>query len=275
MRRTLTFAIDGVPAHATLDAAPGTTGLLIVSGGNEVRAGAHRGMALLADAVARAGFPVFRFDRRGVGDSEGDNRGFEHSAPDIDAALSAFRAAAPQVVRVVAFGNCDAATALLLHAPAVDALVLANPWVIEEPADAGEGAPTPESLPAAAIRARYLSRLRDPASILRLIRGQVDFGKLWRGLRAMRYRAAPASDGLAARVLARMARVERPTTILLATGDRTAQAFIAAWDSATGDAARAHRAVTIERRATASHTLGGPDDAAWLLDRLLDRLRAG
>ena len=274
MRRTVTFAIDGAAAFATLDDASGTTGLFIVSGGNEVRAGAHRGMALLADGVARAGFPVFRFDRRGVGDSEGENGGFEGCAVDLHAALDAFRAAAPHVTRIVAFGNCDAASALLLHAPTVDALVLANPWVIEEAPDDGESAPTPEALPAAAIRARYLARLRDPASLLRLVRGEVDLARLWRGLRAMRRSVAPsAPDGLAARVLARIAALDRPATILLATGDRTAQTFIAAWDGPDGALSRENRGLRVERRATASHTLGGPDDADWLRDRLLDHLR--
>ena len=63
-------------AAATLDSAPGTTGLLMVSGGNEIRAGAFNGQSRLAAEIAAAGFPVFRFDRRGIGDSEGTNRGF-------------------------------------------------------------------------------------------------------------------------------------------------------------------------------------------------------
>ena len=63
--------------------------------------------------IAAAGFPVFRFDRRGIGDSEGDNRDFRKSSKDIAAALLAFRAIAPQVQRVTGFGNCDAASAPL------------------------------------------------------------------------------------------------------------------------------------------------------------------
>src|SRR3546814_12236630 len=89
-------------------------------------------MATLAQRVAAAGHPVFRFDRRGIGDSEGENHGFEGSGPDIAAAIGAFCGAAPHVTRIVAFGNCDAASALLLHQPlAIDALVLANPWTYE------------------------------------------------------------------------------------------------------------------------------------------------
>ena len=66
MRHQLSCACNGVMLAASLDEAPGTTGLLIISGGNEVRSGAHRGMATLAQRVAAAGYPVFRFDRRGV-----------------------------------------------------------------------------------------------------------------------------------------------------------------------------------------------------------------
>ena len=51
-------------------------GLLLVTGGNEVRSGAFSGQAQLAARIARKGFPVFRFDRRGVGDSDGENKGF-------------------------------------------------------------------------------------------------------------------------------------------------------------------------------------------------------
>ena len=47
-RRLTVFPCAGEWLGGTLDAAPGGTGLLIVSGGSEVRIGAHRGMALLA-----------------------------------------------------------------------------------------------------------------------------------------------------------------------------------------------------------------------------------
>src|SRR3546814_2981780 len=104
-RHHLAFACEGGALAATRDEAPGTTGLLIVSGGNEIRSGAHRGMAMLAARIADAGHPVFRFDRRGIGDSEGANGGFENSGPDIAAAIAAFRGAAPQVSRLVAFGK--------------------------------------------------------------------------------------------------------------------------------------------------------------------------
>jgi hypothetical protein len=46
------FPCDGANLAATLDTAPGTIGLLIVSGGNEIRAGAFGGQADMAARIA-------------------------------------------------------------------------------------------------------------------------------------------------------------------------------------------------------------------------------
>lgn len=262
MRHQLTFPCEGATLAATLDDAPGTTGLLIISGGNEIRSGAHRGMATLAQHIADAGHPVFRFDRRGIGDSEGENTGYTSSAPDIAAAIAAFRDAAPQLTRIVAFGNCDAASALLLHQPlGLDELVLANPWTYEGGAD--DEADEPALPPASAIRARYLARLTDPKSLLRLLKGDIDFKKLARGLSALGRRAAPAApDSLPARLNAALANLACPAKILLATGDRTAQAFVENCDAG---------AVPVERLDSASHSFAG-DDGDWLAERVLGLL---
>jgi exosortase A-associated hydrolase 1 len=266
MRHQLSFACDGAALAASLDEAPGTTGLLVVSGGSEIRSGAHRGMAMLAERVAAAGYPVFRFDRRGIGDSEGGNGGYESSGPDIAAAIAAFRDAAPRVSRVVAFGNCDAASALLLHQPlALDALIVANPWTYDS--DEGDAADEPALPPATAIRARYLARLRDPKSVLRLLKGEVDFGKLLRGLSALGKSAAPsAPDGLPARIEMALSGLSCPATILLATGDRTAQAFMENCPAALGR-------VPVQRLASQSHSFAG-DDGEWLAERILAALAA-
>ena len=259
MRHQLTFACEGATLAATLDEAPGTTGLLIVSGGNEIRSGAHRGMATLAQTIAEAGHPVFRFDRRGIGDSEGENGGYESSGPDIAAALAAFRGAAPQITHIIAFGNCDAASALLLHQPlALDGLILANPWTYES--DEGGETDEPALPPATAIRARYLARLTDPKSLLRLFKGEIDLRKLARGLSALGRRAAPAApDSLPAKLDAALAALRCPATILLATGDRTAQAFVEKCHPGT---------VPVERLDSASHSFAGAD-GEWLVARIL------
>ena len=172
--RHLSFACEGARLAATLDEAAGRAGLLIVTDGNETRAGAFSGQAQLAARIAGAGYPVFRFDRRGVGDSEGENRGFRASAPDIAAALQAFRAACPTLVRVVGFGNCDAASALMLaNGDGLDALVLANPWTIE-----GDDVTPPPS----AVRARYADKLRDHKELVRLLTGKVSLKQLAHGI---------------------------------------------------------------------------------------------
>ncbi|MDO9364260.1 MAG: hydrolase 1, exosortase A system-associated [Sphingopyxis sp.] len=261
MRHQLSFACDGAALAGSLDEAPGTTGLLIVSGGNEIRSGAHRGMAMLAARIADAGHPVFRFDRRGIGDSEGVNGGFESSGPDIGAAVAAFRDAAPQLKRIVAFGNCDAASALLLHQPlAVEALIVANPWTYDS--DGAEADDEPALPPAAAIRARYLARIKDPKTLFRLIRGEVDFRKFLRGLSALKTPAVPAApDSLAARIDAAFAALATPATILLATGDRTAQAFAENCPAALDR-------LPVERLASPSHSFAG-DDGEWLAERIL------
>lgn len=261
-RLSHTFGCRDLLLAGTLDTAPGTTGLLIVSGGNEIRSGAFGGQADLAARIAAAGFPVFRFDRRGIGDSEGENRGFRHSARDIAAALDAFRAMAPQLGRVVAFGNCDAASALMLAGGAgFDGLVLSNPWTIEQ--DEG-GSETDDTPPPAAIRARYLEKLRNPREIMRLLGGGVNLGKLARGL-LRSLRPAPPPSNLAQEMREGLATFGGEVRILLATADRTAQVFEAAWD--TSDP-------RIRRCEGAGHAYVEPQHRDWLTAEILAALRS-
>ena len=263
MRRLIEFPCAGETLFGTLDEAPGTTGLLIVSGGNEIRIGAHRGMAQLARRVAEAGYPVFRFDRRGIGDSTGENHGFESSADDIVAAAAAFRQAAPRLTRIAAFGNCDAATALVFfHARAgIHQLVLANPWVIEA---------TDDLPPAAAIRARYAERLRDPREWLRLLRGGVDIRKLISGLFKAFRRQSQQSDSLSARLATAFTQAGDPVTILLAKGDNTAIAFRDAYAGSTFETARAK--IRLEELDSASHSFATAADKQWLFEQIMKNL---
>ncbi len=264
MRRILSFPCEGARLFATLDEGSAPTGLLVVSGGNEVRVGAHRGMAKLARDVAAQGFPVFRFDRRGIGDSSGENAGFEASQADIEAAIHAFMSECPHITSLAAFGNCDAATALRLHLTAkspVRALLLANPWVVEASADAP---------PPAAARAYYLNRLRDPRAWAGLLRGAVNLGKLFGSLRAAAKPEAPSS--LAARMAAAMAAAPIPIQILLAARDGTAIAFKAQWDSPLFDSVRNGTAVQILD--SASHSFASEADYAVLLESALGWLES-
>ncbi|MHA0318961.1 hydrolase 1, exosortase A system-associated [Sphingomonas melonis] len=251
MRSLIAFPCAGDTLIGTLDAAPGTTGLLIVSGGNEIRCGAHRGMALLAQSVSAAGHPVFRYDRRGIGDSTGVNGGFLAARDDLIAAAAAFRAHAPQIDRIVGFGNCDAASTLALFGrdAGIDRLLLANPWTIED----NDALP-----PAAAIRATYRQRLTDPKAWRRLLTGRIDLAKAMKGLRKA---ATPSPQALATRVVSAIETWGDAGTILLASGDATAQAFAAA--------ARHLPATRID---TASHSFARAEDQRALRNAVLTAL---
>lgn len=256
-RRAITFACQGSVLVGTLDEGTGSTGLLIVTGGNETRAGAFSGQAQLAARLVAEGFPVFRFDRRGVGDSEGANRGFRDSGDDIAAAHAAFLAEAPGVRRIVAFGNCDAASALMLNRGAgCNALVLANPWTFE---DGASDAPAP-----AAIRARYAEKLRNPREVMRLLRGQVSLSKLMKGMRNA-LRPAPPPSSLAEEMRAGLAAFGGRTDILLASRDRTAQAFLAVWDRADP---------RISECPDATHAFVEAHARDWLFEKLRSALSA-
>ena len=261
MRHHLTFPCEGAALAGTIDTGDSATGLLIVSGGNEIRMGAHRGMTMLAQDIASQGCPVFRFDRRGIGDSEGENGGFRSSGPDIAAAITAFRRTAPHVQRIIAFGNCDAATALVLHKADVDGLVLANPWVIE----AVDDLPPP-----AAIKDHYSRRLRDPKAWVALFSGKLNIGAALRGLRRITTPAPP--KGLASEFAATLSAFQGSVTILLAERDNTAIAFADAWRSNDYAPLRARADIQTIKIDSASHSFASDTDEAVLKETLLAAL---
>lgn len=259
MRRLIHFDCKGARLAGTIDDARGRTGLLIVSGGNEIRIGAHRGMAKLAADIAAAGHPVLRFDRRGIGDSEGENREFRSSGPDIAAAVAAFRAECPSLKRIVAFGNCDAASALAMHrVSGIDALLLSNPWVIER----GDDLPAP-----AAIRAHYWARLRDPRALLGLFTGAIDLRKLVRGVSRI---VRPQEKSSLSQLVADGIADSPDPTILLATGDGTAIAFAGELSKPHFDQAR--KCAKIEKIDSASHSFASDEDYRQLKSLVLKAL---
>jgi exosortase A-associated hydrolase 1 len=264
MRRMIDFDCAGDMLVGTLDEREGSTGLLIVSGGNEIRSGAYAGQALIAGQFATMDVSVFRYDRRGIGDSQGVNSGFEGSTNDIAAAVVAFRKSAPHVTRIIAFGNCDAASALALyhHGLGLDALILANPWVIE--AAVTNDAPTAPG--AAAIRSRYWARIKNPRSVIDLLTGKIDLRKLMGGLAS-----ASRKDqvtGLAKRIADSLAQTPIPVHLLIARRDTTAMAFMGVWYDSVFGPVRERSNVRIEICDTASHSFADIAAKAWLVDRI-------
>ena len=63
------------------------TTVIVVVGGPQYRVGSHRQFLQLARHLARQGYPVLRFDGRGMGDSSGLLRSFEEIDDDIGAAI--------------------------------------------------------------------------------------------------------------------------------------------------------------------------------------------
>ena len=258
MRRDfLTFSIGGDTLQATIDSSPAArkdVGLLIVSGGNEIRSGAFAGQAGLARSVADHGYPAFRFDRRGVGDSEGSNGEYRSSEPDIRAAIAAFRKAYPSLRRIVGFGNCDGAAALMLANGAnCDALVLANPWTF----DVGNES----AVPAAAARKRYAEKLTNPSEWMRILKGKVAIRAIRDALKSSVTHSEPMS-GLAQELHEVMQGFNGHKRYLVAGRDRTGLAFKSIWPE-RGD---------LHVCAAADHAFSAPEDTAWLTGQILSAL---
>lgn len=137
--RPLTFAccdetLFGI-AHEPAASSANCGVVIVVAGGPQYRAGAHRQFVALARRLAARGFPVLRFDLRGMGDSTGEHLGYEDSGPDIRAAIDELCARHPDMQDVVLFGECESATGILFYAhrdPRVTGIALVNPWVRTE-----------------------------------------------------------------------------------------------------------------------------------------------
>jgi uncharacterized protein len=148
--------------------------VLIVVGGPQYRVGSHRQFVLLARALARSGIAALRFDYRGMGDSEGTPRTFEHIDEDIRAAVDFLFARLPSLREVALWGLCDAASAVAMYAPGdprVSGLVLVNPWVRSE-----------AGLAKAYLKHYYWRRLLDRDLWRKLLRGQFRWAESWRSL---------------------------------------------------------------------------------------------
>ena len=181
--RPIVFTCAGAQLVGICSPAPADLGVVVVVGGPQYRGGSHRQFVLLARYLAAAGSPVLRFDVRGMGDSEGAQRGFEFVTPDIAAAVDTLCAQQPQVRRVVLWGLCDGASAALLYlhesADTRDqGLVLLNPWVR-----------SPASLARTHVRHYYRQRLLQGDFWRKLLTGGVArsaLGSLWQNLRLAR-----------------------------------------------------------------------------------------
>lgn len=164
----------GILSRPAGDVAVSTTVVLIVVGGPQYRVGSHRQFVSLARVLAAAGFPAMRFDSTGMGDSEGDSRGFGALKPDIETALDALWRACPGSQRMVVWGLCDAASAALMFATddlRVAGIVAANPWVRSD-----------ASLAATQVKYYYAARILQRDFWSKLLRGRLHWSTALRSL---------------------------------------------------------------------------------------------
>jgi len=118
---------------------PNSVGLVFVVGGPQFRVGSHRQFVLMARALSENGYPVFRFDYSGMGDSEGPRKNFQDVGPDIECAIDVLLESDRNIKNVVLLGLCDAASALMINCGVhskISGLVLINPWARTEKGEA-------------------------------------------------------------------------------------------------------------------------------------------
>lgn len=263
VRSLLSFSCEGSRLGASLDAAAGTTGVLIVTGGTQTRIGSHRLFERLAQALAQAGYPCFRFDRRGIGDSEGADPGFRGNAADIAAAAARFREEAPALKRLIGLGLCDGATSLALlgERTGLDGLVMINPWLVETEANAP---------PPAAIRRHYRKQLLSLEGWQKIVTGAISYRKLLKGIAKIVRR--PEASSLGVDVAEGLRRLAKPAELILARDDATAVAAEHAWQSASFRRALGDTPVRSSHVDTDAHTFSRPGDFDVLLRAVLAAL---
>ena len=261
MRRLLSFACGGDELAASLDGAGGATGIVLVTGGSQTRIGSHRIYERLAKSLAGLGYPCLRYDRRGVGDSGGEDPGFRGSGPDLAAAAAALRRESSGLERIIGFGLCDGASALALfgRAAGLDGLILVNPWLVE--AEAGEPPP-------AAIRSHYRQRLLSLEGWKKIITGSIDYRKLLSGIRKIS--AKQEASSLARDVAVALGTARLRAWAILAEGDGTA---IAAQEELKAPIFKG-LIEGIQKVASDSHTFARPGDDAALLAATIRALEA-
>jgi uncharacterized protein len=244
-------------------------GVLIVVGGPQYRAGSHRQFVLMARAIARAGYPVLRFDHRGIGDSDGDSRSFEQLDDDIRAALDALHREHHGLRGSVVMGLCDAAAAALMYCSRdarIAGLILANPWVRTESGEAR-----------AYVRHYYANRLLQAAFWRKVAAGGFDFvgsmrdflRKLWTSTRGRS--ASETRASFRERMLEGLTRFRGPILLQVSGRDLTAAEFMDLCESdRRWGSAIARRNVDVRRYERADHTfaegldVATADCTAWL-----------
>lgn len=219
-QRALRFSCGGSSLVGVVDVPerPLQRGVLVLAASEQYRVGSHRQFTLLSRVLAQRGIPVMRFDRRGMGDSDGEPRAFDAIEDDIAAAMKEFFIQMPEMKESVILGLGDAALAAALYAPTderVCALVLLNPL---------PGAPRGD--PVEALRHHYLARLGEVSFWKKVARGKVDISAGAAALREnLQHTARTRRNALPRRVAASLAGFDGRLLMVLGGEDMAARQF--------------------------------------------------
>jgi exosortase A-associated hydrolase 1 len=251
--------------------APADTAVLVIVGGPQYRAGSHRQFVQLARHLAAGGYPVLRFDVRGMGDSEGAPRRFDAISEDVAAALQALRHEVPTLRRVVLWGLCDGASAALLYLhdcndPLVQGLVLLNPWVRSE-----------QSLARTYVKHYYRQRLLQREFWAKLFSGRVAVqavGELVRNVGRSVASVDVPTAGFQERMARAWAAFPGPILMVLSGNDYTAQEFLEHTRASTAwSTLLTHPKVSLLELQRADHTFAEPDSNLAVMAATLRWLR--
>ena len=217
---------DALVGIASVPAQPARRGVVVVVGGPQYRVGSHRQFTLLARALAEQGYPVLRFDYRGMGDSAGAMRDFEQVDDDLRAAVDQFFVTVPELEDVVIWGLCDGASAALFYGAQdsrVSGLVLLNPWARSE-----------QGLARTTLKHYYAARLVDRGLWKKIATLRFDYGAAARSLASMvgtvvGGRRSDMDQGAVSfqdRMLAGLGRFKGRVLLITSGADLTAQEFM-------------------------------------------------
>jgi uncharacterized protein len=194
--------------------------VLIVVGGPQYRVGSHRQFVLLARHLADAGCTVLRFDYGGMGDAGGEVRTFEDCGDHIRAASDRLLAEVPAGTKLVLWGLCDAASAIMMYASSdarITGVVVANPWARHTATQAGT-----------MLRSYYLRRLLSADFWRKLLGGGVrvgeSVGSLAKNVREAGGGAEPG--GFIDRMRIGVEKLRCPMLLIISERDLTAAEFL-------------------------------------------------
>lgn len=252
---------------------PSHMAVIMVSGGFQYRAGAHRSHVQWARHLAAAGITVFRVDLSGTGDSQGEITPLNEPAKvlvELRATLNS-----QGIQRVVFWGLCDGASRILAHADALssDAMMLINPWLDDETAALESKA-----------KHYYKDRLKSPEFWRKILTLQfnwassiAEFSSTYAKLRQSKQTQQPATEHeskpnqtVSEQMRDALVHLQTPMLVMISRSDATGEAFVCF--AKQHNINNAH--ITWQYLDNADHTLSkGQDEAIHIATQWLEQLK--